>query len=76
MLFRSAGHGEREKASQKESEWANGRMGEWTQSPFRQFSDLPIHYNLLFRRQRLDPAQIGVGFGYLSDAALALLAFA
>ncbi len=70
-----AGHGNREKASEKESEWAKGRMGEWAKSPFLRFSDSPIHPLPLWR-QFLNPAVIGIGFSCLPDAAFALFAFA
>src|SRR5207244_11641121 len=39
-------------------------------SPIRRFISSP------FRREFLNPAKIGIGFGCFSDAALALLAFA
>ena len=45
-----------------------------TEAPptFRQFAD---SFSLSLWRQLLYPAQVGVGFGCLSDAPLALLAF-
>jgi hypothetical protein len=54
-------------------EWANGRMGEVAVSPFLRFAD---SFSCFLWGQCLDPAQIGIGFSCLSDAALALLAFA
>src|SRR6476659_549160 len=49
--------------------WANGRTRRFAVSPIRRFILLSLWRQLLY------PAQIGVGFGCLSDAPLALLAF-
>ena len=51
---------------------ANRRIGEFDVPPFLRFVGSPSSFLWC---QLLYPAQIGIGFGCLSDAAFALLAF-